>query len=114
MSKHTPGPWEWIESPEGYGFSILVGPDNAEVLVPGGINDGDTPITWMGGEMSEADMLLLKAAPNLLKWLRRCVNIVEVVGHCPMVDWTAGHSSLAQEYAAEARAAIAKATDNDT
>ncbi len=59
---HTAGPWEWIESPEGYGYSALVGADNAEVLVPGGINDGDCPITWMGEEMTDDDKDLIAEA----------------------------------------------------
>jgi len=45
---------------------------------------------------------------DLLKACKRTANICEAVGHC-VGEWTAEHQSLAQEYAARARAAIAKA-----
>jgi|DEB0MinimDraft_6_1074348.scaffolds.fasta_scaffold131289_2 hypothetical protein len=68
-AKHTPGPWEWIKSDE-YGYSALVNADlNREVIVTGGFNDGDAPITWMGEEMSNADARLIAAAPELLEAL---------------------------------------------
>ncbi len=74
---HTAGPWEWIDSPEGYGYSALVGAENAEVLVPGGINDGDCPITWMGEESTEDDRALIASAPNLLATCERVVAWLE-------------------------------------
>ncbi len=68
--KHTPGPWEWSNSSY-YGFTSLWNPQTRqEVLVPGGRNDGDDPIVWMGEEMSDADRALIAAAPDLLEALK--------------------------------------------
>lgn len=71
--KHTPGPWVWQPSDE-YGYSALWNPDTrTEVVTTSGRNDGDNPITWMGEEMSEADALLIAAAPDLLAALRAMI-----------------------------------------
>ncbi len=47
---------------------------------------------------------------DLLMMCGKLANIAEVVGHC-VGTWTPGHQALAQEYAAEAREVIAKATE---
>lgn len=52
------------------------------------------------------------AAPELLKMCGKLANIAEVVGHC-VGTWTPEHQALAQEYAAEAREIIAKATTGE-
>lgn len=65
MSEHTPAPWEWVDS-LAWGYSALWNPETRqEVLVPGGRNDGDTPETWMGEELTDADKTLIAAAPAL-------------------------------------------------
>jgi len=79
MSAHTPGPWEWVTS-KNYGYACLNAP-SGEVLYPNGIN-GDSPITWMGEEMSEADACLIAAAPDLLEALKEVVKLAnEIHGH---------------------------------
>jgi GMP synthase-like glutamine amidotransferase len=50
---------------------------------------------------------LATAAPALLAACEKLANIAEVVGHCTGT-WTPEHQRLAQQYAAEARAAIAR------
>tara|TARA_R110000822_G_scaffold296527_1_gene418966 strand:+ start:360 stop:701 length:342 start_codon:yes stop_codon:yes gene_type:complete len=65
--KHTEGPWVWVKSRD-YGYTALINPDTGvEVLTTGGINDGDDPITWMGEEMTDDDLALIAAAPDLLE-----------------------------------------------
>lgn len=104
---HTPAPWEWIESPE-YGYSALVGPNNAEVLVPGGINDGDTPITWMGEELSDEDRSLIEAAPDLLEACEMAVR--ELCAMQIKIDDAQGLEAHANGVAILIAHAIAKAT----
>ncbi|MBL4766313.1 MAG: hypothetical protein JKY94_01070 [Rhodobacteraceae bacterium] len=61
---HTPGPWEFLPS-DHYGYAALWNPETREeILVTGGLNDGDEPITWMGEELSEANARLIAAAPE--------------------------------------------------
>lgn len=67
--KFTRGPWRWDKSRE-YGYARLES-DDCVVLEPGGMNDGDSPITWMGEEMTEADAALIVAAPELYAELER-------------------------------------------
>lgn len=72
-AKHTPGPWEWVDSPA-WGYSSLWNPETRqEVLSPGGRNDADSPEVWMGEEMSTADRNLIRAAPDLLAVLKEAV-----------------------------------------
>lgn len=64
-AQHTPGPWKWVPSPA-WGYSALWNEETRqEVLVPGGRNEADSPETWMGEEMSEADKALIASAPGL-------------------------------------------------
>lgn len=66
---YTPAPWRF-ENHEWYGKSVLCNPDtSARVLVPGGINDGDSPIVWMGEELSDANARLITASPELYEVL---------------------------------------------
>lgn len=75
MSRHTPAPWEFVPSPE-YGFSTLWNPETREeVLVTGGVNDGDEPITWMGEELSEANKRLIEATPIMFAALDRLARL---------------------------------------
>lgn len=94
----TPGPWEFVTS-EWYGFSAIWNPDTRqEVLVTGGRNDGDHPITWMGEELSEADRCLISAAPDLYEALQ---NLLGFSGSPKSMEF-----EMAKD---EARAALAKA-----
>ena len=66
MTDHTPGPWRFVESPA-WGYSTLWNPETREeVLVTEGQNDGDSPETWMGEELTDANRALIEAAPDLL------------------------------------------------
>ena len=68
MSEHTPAPWEWVEYE--YGFSSLWNPETKEeILHPGGVNDGDAPIVWMGEMLNDADRLLMQASPDMFEVL---------------------------------------------
>lgn len=70
MSNFTKGPWEFVASGE-YGYSVLWNPESRdEILVTGGINDGDSPITWMGEELRDANRSLIEAAPDLYESLK--------------------------------------------
>lgn len=74
---HTAGPWVF-EPSRHYGYTTLWNPDTLEeVIATGGFNDGDSPVTWMGEEMSEGDRLLISAAPTLLEALIRLVSSIE-------------------------------------
>lgn len=75
MSLHTKPPWKFIKG-RGYGYSMLVGAGDIEILTTGGYNDGDSPITWMGEELTEADKLLIEAAPNLLAACEEALTFV--------------------------------------
>jgi hypothetical protein len=81
MTEHTPGPWRFVESPA-WGYSALFNPETREeVLVTGGQNDGDSPETWMGEELTDANRALIEAAPDLLAALEELHALV--VGECP-------------------------------
>lgn len=73
--KHTPGPWEFVASGE-YGYSVLWNPETRdEILATGGINDGDSPITWMGEELTDANRRLIEAAPDMFAALDRLARL---------------------------------------
>ena len=61
--EHTPTPWSWVLGPA-WGYTALVGPNNQEVLIPGGRNEGDSPEVWMGEEMSGDDTQFIITACN--------------------------------------------------
>lgn len=120
MAGHTPGPWVW--EPNGYGYSALWNAETrAEVLVPSGFNDGDSPVTWMGEEMSEADARLIAASPKTLEALEALLDATETLlsgvgmirGKTPEDDdlhiHERDHAETLQEAATAARAAIAAA-----
>lgn len=69
MEGITEGPWEFLtETVLGYGYSTLwSAATRREVLVTGGRNDGDSPITWMGEEMTAEDRAFIEAAPALVR-----------------------------------------------
>ena len=72
-TKFTPGPWEWRKS-AWFGYSALINPSlNCDVLLAGGENDGDSPITWLGEEMSQCDAHLIAAAPDLYEALEKAL-----------------------------------------
>ena len=66
---HTPEPWQFEASQE-WGYTTLWNPTTRdEIITTGGYNDGDEPITWMGGALTDADKALILAAPRLLREL---------------------------------------------
>jgi hypothetical protein len=86
-TRHTPGPWKWNEhynGLEGVGQSVL--------------KYADYEGMWLSFNNYEADAQLIAAAPELLAALERVVN---EAADDDMDDWFAN-----------ARAAIAKATNN--
>lgn len=54
MSKYTPGPWKWLDYPDGR--KLLTGTNNAVIHCPGG------PMN-----VSIKDMAVIAAAPDLLE-----------------------------------------------
>ena len=79
MSEYTKGPWEWVGS-DHYGYSALWNPETRqEVLVTGGINDGDDPITWMGEELTDGDKGLIAAAPEILEELENANALIAIL-----------------------------------
>ena len=75
---HTPGPWKFDKGLDGYGFNTLWNPElRVEVLAPNGQNGPDCAIVWMGEESSNADLLLIAAAPDLLAVLRDAALQIE-------------------------------------
>lgn len=61
MNLHTPGPWNWMNYPDGR--KLLIGPNNAVIHCP------NAPI-----EISKEDQDLIEATPDLLA---ACKSIVE-------------------------------------
>jgi hypothetical protein len=108
--QHTPGPWKF-ETSGWYGYSTLWNPDTRqEVLVTSGRNDGDSPITWMGEELSDADRALIEAAPDLLAALEQLSVLVEFT-EISSRDMEAHEFEAVLDFAMrDAKAAIAKAT----
>lgn len=96
MSKHTPGPWEWVESMGGRNMPSLRS-TTCEVC-----NFGDDgPYYPVEGEPpSEADMRLIAAAPDLLEALWLCFD------HCRLYYPEVEHNNVGDAV----RAAISKAT----
>lgn len=93
--KHTPGPWEYVQSTEHHGPYIssyagdvadcytMSNPMAASIR-----NGGDSyPVTFQG-EQAEANARLISAAPDLLAALKALRNAcIGMVPECaPMVD----------------------------
>jgi hypothetical protein len=74
VSKHTKGPWEWVEDRLNGGYSGLVGANGEEVLFPNCRNDGDEGAAWFEDFPSEADRNLIAAAPELLEALKIAIE----------------------------------------
>ncbi len=85
--KHTPGPWDWLNYPDGR--KLLVGPNRGVIHCP------DAPITILPEDQS-----LIAAAPDLLEACRGLLM-------CSLP-----HDISGQRYIDDARAAIAKATSS--
>jgi len=128
MSKHTPGPWHWINSVtdepfdfsapwDGHGRPSLrtvaeFGENKVEVrdgktytswALPKWIADNDGPFD---GQEGEANALLIAAAPELLDALRDVISWVPGAS-----SW---HTDAPIKAVERARAAIAKAEGNGT
>lgn len=97
MSNFTKGPWEFVASGE-YGYSVLWNPETRdEILVTGGINDGDSPITWMGEELTDANRYLIESAPMLYEALQNLeYSDTGDCGMCPRCGYLRpeGHDPL--------------------
>ena len=65
MSKHTPGPWVWIDNPSGP-WPTLIGPA------------GDSWIA-MSSDPNSANARLIAAAPDLLDAVSNCLHDLEDV-----------------------------------
>lgn len=91
---HTPGPWRWEDGDEQMGDNgRFVGADGEDVCTFGGGQTGDQ---YQGDPPSDADRLLIAAAPELLEALTSMV-----------LSFKSYPASPAEKFA---RAAIAKAT----
>lgn len=81
MSKHTPGPWEWIGNNSLYG-----GAKSYEEILSA--SDDGAPHGWHSAfiehhydaEQAEANKLLIACAPELLEALRICCELIEGEG----------------------------------
>ncbi len=115
MTEFTSAPWEWVEYE--YGYSVLWNPNTGEeILVADGVNDGDSPIVWMGEQLSEADRNLIKAAPDMFLacsfpgdygvLLNLAADIIDDVGH----ERQRGIAKRLREKAKLERAALELAT----
>lgn len=97
MSKHTPGPWEVMDS---FYPSIkeVVGPSfNVKAVM------WATDLTEKDYQERSADLRLIAAAPDLLEALQLCEgNIDSLLASC--------HPKVFGEWLTVVRAAIAKAT----
>ena len=105
--KHTAGPWEWVEDRANGGFSGLVGPDGSEVLFPNTRNEGDTGAAWFEDFPSEANARLIASAPDLV------LALAEIAAKATLAADACDNEGRASGFrilAADARAAIAKAT----
>lgn len=126
MGNATPGPWEWVSFNDGY--SALWNPETREeVLVTGGLNDGDEPITWMGEELTDENKARIAAAPETAaeRDALLAVNAVMLevlkdnIKTCPKCDGEGVRYAMLLavavfecKHCAPARAAVAKATGN--
>lgn len=103
---HTPGPWKF-ETSNWYGYSTLWNPETRqEVLVTGGRNDGDDPITWMGEDLSNADRAVIEAAPDLLAALHLIIPLAR--GYAPEGQTPTARATC-DAWIAAAEAVLAKA-----
>ena len=84
IAQHTPGPWEFDKGLDGYGFNTLYNRElRVGVLAPNGQNGPDCAIVWMGEESSDADLLLIAAAPDLLAAAVALEKAETVNANCP-------------------------------
>ena len=81
--KHTPGPWKWVDYPDGR--KLLCALDRAVIHSP------DAPMT-----IDRPDQLVIAAAPDLLEACRAVVGVFE------------GHEDVSM-YVQRCRIAVAKA-----
>jgi len=100
MSKHTPGPWEVVDSfyPS---MKEVAGPSfNVKAVM------WSTDLTERDYQERLADLRLIAAAPDLLEALEWCADTLAVF----VVDGSAAPDSVVGKNLTAARAAIAKAT----
>lgn len=101
-TKHTPGPWEFSTSPEGWSFTIHISQEDGAPYTTGYSDVGYIIQTCRGEEESTqmANARLIAAAPELLEAL------------CEATAWLHAHKHTlcAQSICDQVDAAIAKAT----
>ncbi len=97
---HTPGPWEWSTSNSWRRLRHSDRGVSTNVLYPCVHKDGQPDI-----EVSEDDALLIAAAPDLLAATRAYIDYCEPNLEC---------EPILMRIRDQMRAAIAKATGNDT
>jgi hypothetical protein len=90
MSTHTPGPWFWLNYPDGR--KLLCGPNNAVIHCPG------APIS-----ISEADQAAIAAAPDLLAACEKALANLDYLRS------TWGDEGVTRTVADAVQAAVAKA-----
>lgn len=73
---HTPGPWSWEFSDAPCSRPIALAARDHDVLLAS--EDADGPRAYI----SEADRLLIEAAPDLLESLRDVVALLEMADDC--------------------------------
>lgn len=109
MSKHTPGPWTWVEDAIYGGYSGIVGPDGQEVLFANSANDGDEGHAWFEDFPTKEDRCLMTAAPDLLEALKAVLSELPHDVPNALEDVANGTASTYQRALVAANSAIAKA-----
>ena len=113
MSKHTPGPWVVVGRLTKYVEARLVGRLIQEVAAC-----GPTMADEGYGQQQEANARLIAAAPDLLEALQwyeaKAVQMGRAAIHQDSKLMLELMKEIAVEYGAQARAAIAKATGENT
>lgn len=80
MSKHTPGPWKWIDTEfygdplEGPNKNCLVGPPADPDCKPYATDSSDHVVYFETPIENEANACLISAAPDLLEALKECID----------------------------------------
>lgn len=99
-AKYTPGPWGVYA--DGGGYYVMA----ADNMLVGSTNPADPhptdPDEVVDGAVTEANAVLLAAAPELLDMLERAVRRLEIAH--------ANGDTIMREWVIDARAAVAKAT----
>ncbi len=105
MSKHTPGPWTWLNEPYDDGKPYIT------IEAGDGLHGGNDCGFWFQGIMSEANARLIASAPELLAALEAMIEPWSE-HDAARLSGLAGYGALDEQHRTailNARAAIAKA-----